>query len=109
MAQFVKVARVSDIPLHFGKVLKAGEELVAVFNVNGTFYAIDNSCPHRGGYLGEGDLNGTVVTCPLHAWRYDVVSGLSPDIPDEKVKTYPCKVEGEDILVEIVIANDQRE
>jgi len=97
----IKVAKTSDISPNSGKVVQSGSEVLAVFNIDGKFCVVDNSCPHRGGPLGEGDLNGTVVTCPWHSWQFDVVTGECPDIPGEKIKTYSCKIEGEDIFVEI--------
>ena len=97
----IKVAKTSEIPLNAGKIVQVSNEVIAVFNVDGKFCAVDNSCPHRGGPLGEGDLNGSVVTCPWHSWQFDVATGECPDIPGEKLKTYPCVVEGEDILIEI--------
>lgn len=95
------VAKISDIPNNCGKMFIVGEEHIAVFNKDGTFYAIDNSCTHRGGPLADGELDGTLITCPWHCWRFDVTNGECPDIPGEKIKTYVCKVEGDNILVEI--------
>ena len=48
---------------------------IALFNVDGTFYAMDNSCPHAGGPLGEGKVNGGIVECPWHGWRFDIRTG----------------------------------
>lgn len=101
MSEFIKIAKVGDIPLNSGKVVFARDEYLAIFNVEGKFFAIDNSCPHRGGPLGEGDLDGTKVTCPWHSWQFDVVTGACTDIPDEKIKTYSCKVEGDEVFVDI--------
>src|ERR1043166_8519774 len=74
MGTLVKVAKTTDLPPGQGKTVEANGREIALFNVGGTFYAIDNTCKHRGGSLGEGELDGTVVTCPLHAWTYDVSS-----------------------------------
>lgn len=101
MGTFVKVARASEIAAGQGRTVEAEGREIAIFNVGGTLHAIDNSCKHRGGSLGEGELDGTVVTCPLHAWTYDVTNGECFDDPDCGVTTYPVKVEGGDILVEI--------
>jgi nitrite reductase (NADH) small subunit len=74
---------------------------IALFNVGGTIYALDNTCPHAGGPLGEGTLNGVLVECPWHGWRYDVRTGERPENPDFKVACFPVSVEGEVILVSL--------
>ena len=99
--RLIKVTQVGDVPSSQGKVLSVGDKQIALFNLNGTFHAIDNTCPHRGGPLGEGDLEGTVVTCPWHRWQFDVTTGKSPVNPAACVKTYVCKVEGADILIQV--------
>lgn len=101
MPQFVKVTSKSEVPNNQGKVIEIGGQQIAVFNVDGTFCAINNTCPHRGGPLGEGDLEGTVVTCPWHGWQFDVKTGVNPVNPAACVKTFPCKAEGSDLWVEI--------
>ncbi len=101
MIEQVKIALTSDVPVNHGKVIPVKGEVIALFNVDGKFYAIDNACPHRGGPLGEGDLEGCVVTCPWHGWNFDVTTGCSHDIPDEKIKTYSCRIEGETVWVEL--------
>lgn len=99
MPNFVRVASTADIPAGEGRTFDVNGRSVAVFNCEGKFYAIDNECKHQGGPLGEGELEGTVVTCPLHAWTYDVTTGESPDDPDCKIDCFAVKVEGNDLLV----------
>ena len=94
-----KVAQVSEIPPGSGKVVEAGGKTVAVFNCGGTFYAIDNTCKHRGGPLGEGSLSGTTVTCPWHGWEYDVASGACAMDASVTVQRFDVKVDGDDVLV----------
>ena len=101
MANFVKVAAVAEVPAGTGKVIEAAGKQIAVFNAGGNFYAIDNACKHRGGPLGEGELDGTTVVCPWHGWEYDVTTGANLDDPNMKLGCYPVKVEGTDILVEV--------
>lgn len=74
---------------------------IAVANVDGKFYAINNTCLHRGGPLGQGTLNGKVVTCPWHGWQYDVTTGKVTQNPSVGVDCYPLEVRGEDIYVDI--------
>jgi nitrite reductase/ring-hydroxylating ferredoxin subunit len=95
-----KVARTTDIPAGQGRTIDVEGREIAIFNVGGTFHAIDNVCKHRGGPLGEGELDGTVVTCPLHGWTYDVSNGECFDDPSCNVDRFVLKVEGDDIFVE---------
>lgn len=101
MANFVKVASTSDLQPGQCKTVIAGDREVALFNCEGKFYALDNTCPHQGGPLGEGELDGTVVTCPWHGWRFDVCTGASPVVPGAKTTAYEIKVEGSDVLVAV--------
>lgn len=84
----VRVAGAADVPVGTGRVVEAGGRTLALFNVDGAFYAIDNECSHRGGPLGDGDLDGTIVVCPWHAWRWDVTTGASVNNPVVKVGCY---------------------
>jgi nitrite reductase/ring-hydroxylating ferredoxin subunit len=99
MAEFVRVAAAADIPEGEGRVFDVDGTEVAVFRVGGTFHAIDNKCKHQGGPLGEGHLNGCVVTCPWHDWTYDVTTGVSPEDPDCAVDRYEVKLEGDAVFV----------
>src|SRR5262245_17792027 len=94
MVNFVRVAATTDLPPGQGRVVVAGGRQIALFNVGGTFYAIDNTCLHLGGPLGEGFLEGETVICPWHGWTYNVTTGVCPINPNISVKTYPVKVEG---------------
>ncbi len=89
----------SEIPPNSGKALTVDGKDIAVFNVEGAFYAVGNTCVHRGGPLGEGSLEGTTVTCPRHGWQYDVTTGKTLQLPDQGVEKYEVRVEGEDLLV----------
>lgn len=101
MSKIVKVAPTSEIPPNQAKIVEVDGTQIAVFNVDGTFCAVNNVCPHRGGPLGEGDLEGSVVTCPWHGWQFDVKTGKNPVNPAAQVKTFPCKVEGSDVCIEV--------
>lgn len=99
MSNFVKVANKSDIAAGSGiKVEVSGKE-IALFNVDGNFCAIDDTCSHRGGPLSEGSLESCVVTCPWHGWQYDVTNGNCLTNPAIQQNKYEVKVQGEDILV----------
>ena len=99
MGEFVRVTGTTDVKSGQGIVVEVNGKTLAVFNVNGAFHAIDNTCIHRGGPLGEGDLEGSVVTCPWHGWQYDVTTGACVANPAAKVERYEVKVEGTDVKV----------
>ena len=96
-----KVAEMSDLAPGQGKVVDVDGKPIALFNADGKFCAIDNTCLHRGGPLGEGDLDGTIVTCPWHGWRYDVTTGANAMNPAVKVACFPVSVEGSAVFVEV--------
>jgi nitrite reductase (NADH) small subunit len=99
MASFVKVCKTTDIPSGTGKTVDVNGTAIALFNVDGTFYAINDTCIHRGGPLGEGELQGKIAICPWHGWRWDVTNGVNQLNPAVSVKIYEVKVEGEDVSV----------
>ncbi len=99
MANFVKVAQTSEIPAGQGKCVEVEGRRLAIFNVDGSYYAIDDVCQHQGGPLGEGELNGKIVTCPWHGWEYDVTNGINTFDTDLKQEQFQVKVDGNDILV----------
>jgi nitrite reductase/ring-hydroxylating ferredoxin subunit len=100
MAGFVKVARRDEIADGTGKVVEVNGLLVALFNSGGQFYAIDNACLHLGAPLGDGEVYGTRVICPLHGWEYDFTTGRNVDDPAMKLRCHAVKIEGDDVLVE---------
>jgi nitrite reductase/ring-hydroxylating ferredoxin subunit len=99
---FTKVATIKEIPSGQAKKVTAGNRQIALFNVEGTFYAIDDTCTHRGGPLSEGELEGKEITCPWHGARFDVSTGthLSPPAPRD-VTSYKVQVVGEDVQVDV--------
>ncbi|HVM59276.1 MAG TPA: Rieske 2Fe-2S domain-containing protein [Verrucomicrobiae bacterium] len=101
MSELIKVAEVGDLQPGECKTVVVGERELALYNVGGKFYATDNVCPHRGGPLGEGTLDGNIVTCPWHGWRFDVSTGQNPMIPTAKVEAIECVVEGNDVKVKL--------
>lgn len=100
MPDFVKVCKKADVPEGHGRTVDVKGKPVAIFNVGGSFCAISDTCLHRGGPLGEGELAGNIVTCPWHGWRYDVTTGANELNPSISVQQYQVKVEGDDVLVE---------
>ncbi len=101
MSNFVKVASLSDLAAGACRTVDVNGKAVALFNVNGTVYALDNTCLHRGGPLGDGMLEGDVVTCPWHGWQYKVITGENVMNSAMKVAAYPVQVEGNDIKIAV--------
>ncbi|MFQ5932704.1 MAG: Rieske (2Fe-2S) protein [Nitrospiraceae bacterium] len=99
MTKRIAIAKVSDVPPGSCISVEAHGVGVALCNLNGSFYALDNTCPHAGGPLGEGTLLGEILVCPWHGWRYNVRTGERPENPDFKVACYAVEVEGEHIHV----------
>lgn len=99
MTDFVTVAKKDEIKAGECKVVDVNGKQVALHNVEGEFFATDNTCLHQGGPLGEGALDGDTVTCPWHGWKYNVKTGVSPENPQVKVETFEVKVEGDEVKV----------
>lgn len=102
MAGFVKVASAGDLAPGQGKMVEVNGKKIALFNLEGSFYAIADTCTHRGGPLSEGEIEGEQVTCPLHGAIYNIKSGevLGPPAP-KGVARYNVRVAGTDIEVEV--------
>jgi NAD(P)H-dependent nitrite reductase small subunit len=94
-----KVAQVAELAEGQARTVEVNGKSIAVFNVAGRYYAIDNLCPHRGGPLAEGDVDGTIVVCPWHGWRWDVTTGANANNPAVTVACYPVTVEQGAIFV----------
>jgi nitrite reductase/ring-hydroxylating ferredoxin subunit len=99
---FVLAAKTTDVPPGVVHEFQVAGKPLALANVAGKFFAINNTCLHRGGPLGQGSLQGTIVTCPWHGWEYDVTTGKLLQNPTMGVACYPTEVRGEEIFVDIV-------
>lgn len=91
--------RLADFPVERCMVAKVEGIFIALTQVDGQVYAVDNNCPHRGGPLGMGNLDGEWLVCPYHNWAYSVKSGVWDNDPKRFIKTFPVKVEGDEIFV----------
>jgi len=98
---FVTVARVEDVPPGTIAHFRAGEEEIAVANVDNEFFATQGQCLHLKGPLGEGRLHGTVLSCPWHGWQYDIRTGLNEFDHAIQLKTYEVRVEDGEIQVAV--------
>lgn len=97
----LRVLKTNEVPAGMIRELQIDGKVIALANVQGKFYAIDNVCLHRGGPLAQGDLMDACVTCPWHGWQYDVTTGKSLMNPSVGVRTFPVEVRGEDIYVDV--------
>jgi nitrite reductase/ring-hydroxylating ferredoxin subunit len=100
--QFIAVSTLKELPPGTMRVVEIEGRDVVVVNDDGQLYAIDNRCPHLGGPLGKGRLEGRELTCPWHGWRWDVKSGrvLWPDV-GWRATSYPVKVDDGRVMVRV--------
>ena len=97
---FVTVAKVGEIPDGGVKIVRFEDQSVAVFHVDGDYYAMDDICTHDGGPLAEGRIEGHVIECPRHGARFDIRSGAVLSLPATvPVPTYEVRIEGDEIKV----------
>jgi len=100
MLRYVRVATLADIPPGTAKAVVVDGRDLALFNVAGRVYATEGTCPHQGGPLAEGWLDGALVTCPWHAWRFDVRTGkMAIAGPFSELETFDVRVDGTDVVV----------
>jgi nitrite reductase (NADH) small subunit len=97
---FLRAARKDDVPAGSIREFQVDGKTLAISNVDGKFYAINNTCLHRGGPLGEGVLAGKIVTCPWHGWQYDVTTGNVAGNPAVGVGCFTTEVRGDDVWVD---------
>jgi nitrite reductase/ring-hydroxylating ferredoxin subunit len=98
---FLRAVKKAEISAGTIREIQIEGRAVALANVGGTIYAINNTCLHRGGPLGQGQLDGKVVTCPWHGWQFDVTNGKAVQNPAAAVDCYPTEVRGEDVFVDV--------
>jgi len=98
---FFRAAKSSEIPVGTIHEFQLEGKIIAIANVEGKFHGISNTCLHRGGPLGQGTLQGAVVTCPWHGWSYDVTSGKLSHNQAAGVPCYTVEVRGDELFVEI--------
>lgn len=98
---FLRATKIGEVPPGMIRELQLDGKVVAIANVGGKLYAIDNVCLHRGGPIGQGELNGQVATCPWHGWQCDVTTGKLTANPAVGVQTYAVEVRGDDVYVDV--------
>jgi nitrite reductase (NADH) small subunit len=98
---YVRVGSLSRLAPGSVMEVSAGEDRYAICNVDGRIHALAGTCPHRGGPLGQGAMNGGNLTCPWHAWEFDCRTGAHDYNPAVKLATFPVQIAGDDILIEL--------
>ena len=98
---FMRAARKDELPPGTIREFAVEGKTIALANVGGKLYAINNTCLHRGGPLGSGQLVGNTVTCPWHGWQYDVTTGKLNMNPAIGVQCYPLEIRGDDVFVDL--------
>ena len=101
MSGFQRALAVAELPPGQCREVVVGGRAIALYNVDGSFYATGNLCLHRGGPLGQGMLDGRGVMCPWHAWTWDVTRGENVADPSLKIPCYEVKVEDGLVLVRV--------
>jgi nitrite reductase/ring-hydroxylating ferredoxin subunit len=101
MSEFVRAIAVTDLAPGKSAEVRVGDEVIALFNVDGSFHALAGRCPHRGGPLGQGFMEGPTVSCPWHGFTFDVTTGVNVVSADLQVPRYDVKVEDGQVLVRV--------
>ena len=98
---FVKVGDLSAFPPGSVTEVESEGKPYAICNVDGKLHCVEGTCPHAGGPLGQGTLNGNFVVCPWHGWEFDCRTGLNEDDEDVQLQTFPVVVQGGELLIDI--------
>jgi nitrite reductase (NADH) small subunit len=97
----VRACRLEQLEEGKGFLVELGTEAVALFRAGGEVYALENDCPHRGAALAWGEVRGTTVHCPLHAWPFDLRTGICLEFPEAAVRRLGVEVRGGEVWVEL--------
>ena len=101
MSHWIRAVRASECLPGTATEVVVGDRIVALYNVEETFYALDGVCTHQGGPLGSGQLEGCIVTCPWHGWQFDVRTGAHQLSTSVVQPSFPVRIEDDWIEVDI--------
>ncbi len=102
MSEFVRIGNTSELPAQGeAREFECGTHTICVANMNGSFAAVDNICPHRGGPLGQGIVEGARIVCPWHGWEFDLATGTNPFTPNLSVTSYELKLDGDEVYARL--------
>lgn len=99
MPRFVPVATLDQVPEGKAREVEVDGRIIALFHVDGVISAIDGLCPHQGGPLADGSIEGPLVYCPWHRWGFEIRTGRSMVNPTWKQTVYPVEVKGQEVWV----------
>jgi nitrite reductase (NADH) small subunit len=97
----IPAAKISEIPSFGKKVLQVSGQELLLINIKGSFFAVENECPHQGSPLSAAIVKDGYISCPRHGYRFSLTDGTCSDHPELRLKTYPVAVNGDDILVDL--------
>ncbi len=97
--KYAKVMKTEDLQIGKSAIIAAGDKEIALFNYKGKYYALSNTCPHKGSPLGEGRIEEGIIICPGHEWRFNLETGDCMQNPYMKIEAYPVRVKNEFIYV----------
>jgi len=99
---FTRLASESELPAaNTAKEFSCGDKTICIANVNGSITAMENVCLHRGGPLGQGEIEDGKIVCPWHGWQWDPTTGAATHNPSAKLSLYPLKVENGEVMIEV--------
>ncbi len=101
MSDFLDIAAAADLPVGRAVTLAVGDRKIALIHTARGYFATDNTCPHRGGPLGEGDVIGDEIVCPWHLWGFDTTSGECAGNPEIRIVTHEVRIDGDRIMVRL--------
>ncbi len=102
MSDFVRIGSKGELPPPGqAREFPCGTQTICVANVEGKFEAVDNVCPHRGGPLGLGIVEGNKIVCPWHGWEFELATGNNPFTPNLGVAKYELKIEGDEVFARL--------
>ena len=101
MSEFHPVLTAAELPVGRVKAVTVDGRTIAIYHTKSGFFATDNTCPHRGGPLAEGDLIGEEISCPWHLWGFDVATGECAGNREISVAAHECRVEGDQVMVRL--------
>jgi len=106
MTDFIPVASVADVPTGRAKTYSVAGRKIVLIHIAAGFFAADNTCPHRGGPLGEGDVISNEIVCPWHLWGFDAATGLCGGNPDIRLVTHEVRIGGDRVFVRLAPARE---
>jgi nitrite reductase (NADH) small subunit len=109
--KWVRVTSCQNIPAREGRCVEVAGRQIAIFHSHDGFFAVENRCPHRGGPLADGIINGATVVCPLHTWKFDLTSGASTNHPESgaSLTVFRTRVEGGIVCIELPLESETPE